>query len=375
MLDVVVVTAVPIELRAVRKVLEKAGCTSFPNFQIRDSSDEVLVGGVATKLQLQKSTFNVGVFLLLQMGHEGATDFLQAIKYGVESKQVSESGLLVMIGMCAGNPDSKVKFGTIMTPQLIANETGVGSKLDAKTGKFETSVADAKVSHRDCAAVQAASPEFCEYDWLDKYLPDEVKNTPSPLFLQDAILAALNVHPNEMNVAEVHRKLFSAYENWPETIITKEVVKEALGILKCEYVTEDDKKFSINEKGRKCIKDIESDSDFPRSDSQDPEVNKNPMISGAFVLDDMTDKHWEKLKDQAGNRKASGFDMEGYGYLSYAGKHLGMLTTWFVKVVTNFATKESKMDYYQHYGACLAAAFFLHVLEKNPYLARVAARK
>ena len=156
-----------------------------------------------------------------------------------------------------------MKIGTITTPQLIANETGVGSKLDAKTGKFETSAADAKVSHRVCTAVQAASPEFCGYDWLDEYLPDEVKNTSSPPFLQDAILAALrNVHPNEMNVAEVHRELLRAYENWPKNMIAKEVVKEALGILTGEHVIEDDKKFSINEKGRKCIKDIESDSDF-----------------------------------------------------------------------------------------------------------------
>ena len=99
MLDVVVVTAVSIEFQAVRKVLVKAGCASITDFQIRDSSDEVLVGGVATKLQLQESTFNVGVFCPLQMGHEGATDFLQAIKYGVESKQVSGSEFLVMIGM------------------------------------------------------------------------------------------------------------------------------------------------------------------------------------------------------------------------------------------------------------------------------------
>ena len=99
------------------------------------------------------------------------------------------------------------------------------------------------------------------------------------------------------------------------------------------------------------------------------------MISGAFVRVGMTDEQWKKLKNQANQRKASGFDMEGYGYLSYAGKHLGMLTTWFVKVVTDYATKESKMDYYQDYGACLAAAFFLHILEKNAYLAGVAGRK
>ena len=64
MLDVVAVTTVSFELQAVRKVLVKGGCTSFTDFQMRDSSDEVLVGCVATKLQLQESTFNVGVFCL-----------------------------------------------------------------------------------------------------------------------------------------------------------------------------------------------------------------------------------------------------------------------------------------------------------------------
>ena len=101
-------------------------------------------------------------------------------------------------------------------------------------------------------------------------------------------------------------------------MITKEVVKEALGILTGEHVTEDDKKLSINEKGRKCIKDIESDSDFPQSDSQDLKVNKDPMISGAFVRVGMIDEQWKNLKNQANQRKASGFDMEGYRYLFYA---------------------------------------------------------
>ena len=369
MLDVVIVTAVPIELQAVKKVLEKVGCTSFPDYQIRNSSGGVEVGGIATKLQLEGSTFNVGVFLLLQMGHVGTTNLLQAIKYGVESKQVSGSGLLVMIGMCAGNPD-KVKVGTIMTPSRISKEGGEGAKLDAETGKREEAGADAKIRHAVLTAVQAASPQFCGYDWLRKYLPDEVKNTPSPPFLQDAILAALKkVHPNEMNVTEVLKGLFSAYENWPENVITKEVVKEALGILKREHVTENGKKFSINEKGINMIDDIESDSHFPRSDPPDPAVNNNPIIAGDLVRVGMTPELWGELKGQVGQRKASGFEMEGYGFLRYAEDHLTTFDTWFVKVVTDYATKQSKMDYYQYYGACLAAAFFVHVLEKNKSLA------
>ena len=369
MLDVVIVTAVPTEFQAVKRVLERVDCTPFRDHQIRNSSERVVAGGIDTKLQLKESTFNVGVFLLLKPGDVGTTDLLQAIKYGVESKQVSGSGFLVMIGMCAGNPD-KVKVGTIMTPSRISKEGGEGAKLNAETGKREEAGADAKIRHDVLTAVQAASPQFCGYDWLDKYLPDEVKNTPSPPFLQDAILAALKkVHPNEMNVSEVRRELFSAYKDWPENRITKEVVKEALGILKREHVTENGKKFSINEKGINMIDDIESDSNFPRSDPPHPDVNDHPIIAGDLVRVGMTPELWGELKDQVGQRKASGFEMEGYGFLRYAEDHLSTFDTWFVKVVTDYATEQSKMDYYQYYGACLAAAFFVHVLEKNKSLA------
>ncbi len=51
--------------------------------------------------------------------------------------------------------------------------------------------------------------------------------------------------------------------------------------------------------------------------------------------------------------------MEGYEYLRYADEHLHTLNARLVKVVTDYVTVRSRMDYYQEYGACLAAGILL----------------
>ena len=362
-LDVAIVTTVPIELQAVKKVLEKAGCPSFSDFQIRGTSDVVKVGGMSTKLQLQTSTYDVGVFCLFQTGHRQVTNFLRAVKYGVETKQVSRSGLLVMVGACAGFFD-KVGIGTIMAPSIILAE---GGNQDAETSESAAEAAYAEVRLDVQNGVQAASPYFCGYGWLDEYLPDEMKGTPSPPFLQDAILAELKkVQHEAMTVAQLHTALSSAHERWPtKATITRGVVKKALCILrdpKRGHVSQDGPKYSITEEGIRFIDEIESDSDFPRSDRSNPEVSHNTIMAGDLVFVGMACEQQAKLK-------ADVHEMEGYGFLRHVQDHLMALNTCFVKTVTDYADEQSTTDYYQEYGTCLAAAFFLHVLKKNPALA------
>ena len=368
-LDVVVVTAVKNELDAVRNVLERASYTQFSKFEILNSSGELQKGGMSIRLQLQKSSCHVGVFCLFRAGQDEVANFMRAIEIGVNSRQVSESGLLVMVGMCAGF-SSKVEIGTIMSPYKISSKRG---KLNEETGKLALDATYAEVCLDVTNAVDTALYFPIPYG---EYLPDEMKGTPSPRFLQDAILAELKkVQHEAMTVADLHTALSSAHRGWPK-IITTDVVEKALGILgKCKRIhvsiaQDGSRKYSITNEGIRFIREIESVSQiFPRRDRSNPDVSIKPVETGDLVLVGMaTGEQQAKKSDDVGQRTASGYEMEGYYFLKYARDHLP-LKAWFVKTVTDHADEQSKMDYYQEYGTCLAAAFFMHVLKENPTLA------
>ena len=91
MLDVVLVTVVSIELQTVRKILEKAGCASFPDFQIRDIQTKCWW---AVWLPICSCRSRPLMFRLLQMGHLRPTNFLQAIKLIISDKSYTAVGRL-----------------------------------------------------------------------------------------------------------------------------------------------------------------------------------------------------------------------------------------------------------------------------------------
>ena len=61
--------------------------------------------------------------------------------------------------------------------------------------------------------------------------------------------------------------------------------------------------------------------------------------------------------------------MEGYTFQSKMAKWCSGMNRLFVKVVSDFATEEYKMDYYQEYAASLATAVTLQLLADHPHLA------
>ena len=83
------------------------------------------------------------------------------------------------------------------------------------------------------------------------------------------------------------------------------------------------------------------------------------MISGDLVRVGMTVGDCKEQRQRVAQRKADGYEMEGYEYLRYADEHLHTLNARLVKVVTDYVTVRSRMDYYQEYRACLAAAILL----------------
>ncbi|XP_062499427.1 uncharacterized protein LOC134176781 [Corticium candelabrum] len=376
MLDVVIVTADDVEFDSVKKVLmKKFGC-KFSPFQIKKSETATkvpLFGGTSTQLKFSdnsNSQYNVqvGLFKLLERGGVGVSQFLEAVRVGVkETNQVSKRGCLVMAGICAGNPDT-VQMGSVMTPPSISRES---TESDDNTPWISP---DSKIKLKlDVrAAIGAAHPrnDANEYEWLDKYLPEEYKSTPSPLHLQDAILDKLNrVCYKPMSVTEIADYIVQLHQWSSEGIsFCNKMVKETLRTLeKCESVSKIT--FRIGE-DKYILKSL------PNLPQSNPELPKVKVIDRQMKLEDFarvgsTFDDWTKRKRnlRLGTGKTTDADeMEGYEFLRFTDKHLDMLNVWFVKVVTSYATEKSTLKYYEEYGSCLATAFLLKVLETNAEL-------
>ena len=369
MLDVVIITAKDSEFDAVKLVLLESGCKDLSPYQLQNKSGDTAAGGVTTCFNIkvdETSSCSIGVFKLLEMGYDGVVDFLPSLQYGIESKQVSSSGFSAMVGVCAGNPD-KVVVGDLIAPCKISKLSG---KEDSTDDSLSLETKDIEVNIDIQRAVNAALPQCCGYGWFEKYVPTKLKNTPTPRLLQDSILDILRTGDDGMTVRQLHESIISKHEQWPKKVITLPVIEDAVTILtKQGYIGKNDQKLIATASGKKHIEEIEASSPFPRSDQEYPKVHSNPTKSGDLVRVGMTREHWSKEADRVGQRKLGGLDMEGYGFLRYDRTRQPLTRRCFVKTVADYATTESKMDYYQEYGACLAAAFLLHVIEVNPRLA------
>ena len=367
MLDVVIATAVRLEFDAVKLVLKEAGC-EVSDYQLVDQSSGTVVGGVATSFTCsnkrnETSTFNIGVFQLLEMGGEGAADFIHALnKCGIKSKQVSNTAFIVMVGMCAGNPTA-VRLGDIMTPYKI---TKLAGKKDLKIGSLKPQATYAEVTKDIQRQVQAALPQHFddESNGVAKYLPRKVKNTPTPLLLQDSILRTLKMTKDGLTLGQLQDKVHKKHPCWESNI----AIEEAVGILrdKFEWIEDVSEKLKITPSGEEHLARLTDSSSNPAR----VRVHDIPMTSSDHVQVGMAKDEWEQLQRDVAQGKLGGLDMEGYTFLRTAQDYLPLtIRRWFVKVVTDYATVETKMKYYQEYGTCLAASYLLHVLEVSPGLA------
>ena len=317
----------------------------------------------------ESSSIKVGMTTQAGMGAGPATDIATAVYQGVENGAIHKNAFVTMVGVCAGR-ESKVSLGDVLTPWKIAIESGGKNE----PGSHKAAAEYVEVRYRMKVAVLQATRDFGKE--LANYIPDHLQGTPSPRYLLDATLLSLqqlNEKTEELlDTLTVHGDLMKQgkYE-WPKKVITLKVVEEALDKLvdmKYAETDEEGRKFKIASAGEEEIKKVKETEHFPRTD-EGPKFWHDPVLQGNHMESAMDDRKWDAQAQRAGQRKLVGYEMEGHTFSSQILKWCKDVNLLFVKVASDVGDKTYKMDYYQEYAACVAAAFALHVLKTTPSLA------
>lgn len=360
-IDVLIVTAVSTEFKAVKEVLKNVSGQALKSSPIRYFKESSIKHcEVATwKPNQEQRSLVVGVVKQRKQGAAETENIVQIIRDAFDRGRIVKNGLVAMVGVCAGNKFQKVKLGDVMVPHEIA-PVGDGGKLTSQSFQQDSKIASLSL-HLTNAIQVAASTDTTE--WLG-YLPNEYRGAPSPRYLFDATLFALKAERDATSADELLKQLTEQYQ-WPTTLVTKTTVKEALGHLhKSEYVAVVGgrrRRFQINKNGKKRIKDK---TQFPRPDSV-PTVHDDATLMGHIVNTALNTKEdWAVLKSQSCKRSAAAYEMEGYTFLDKMHTWCPELVPVFIKSVADFGTEKYKMGdkYYQVYTSAVAAAFLFHFL-------------
>ena len=100
---------------------------------------------------------------------------------------------------------------------------------------------------------------------------------------------------------------------------------------------------------------------IPLRENQAQAVNTNIFLTGDSLQEDAD---WDAMAERIG-RKLTGYDMEGYGFYSGCERYLGGSKKIFVKGVSDYASKDTKVPdkSYQKYCCGSATAFICYLSE------------
>jgi hypothetical protein len=366
-IDIIIMTATDTEFEAVTTVLEKVSGKALESNPILYNNERVLhcmVGTWRPSLERHPRALVVGIIQQAAIGSAETNNLVVVLNDALSSGRIVKNGLVAMIGMLAGEKDSKVSLGDVLVPWEIAL-AGDGARVQETSTAIDANIA--KLPFFLKTAVQEAVGNSKDTKWLE-HLPEEYRHAPSPRYLIDATLFALQKKNGVASVSELYTQLIEKY-SWPPALITKKTVNEALeNLLKSNYIDDvDDKRvrFRINEKGKDHISDEADRDEFPRVDSPVPNIYHDAVIMGHTVMTGLNKKEaWDQLRRLAAKRKAIGYEMEGHTFLDKMGTWCQPLTSIFIKAVADFDTEEYKMKdkYFQQYTSAVAAAFFFHFL-------------
>lgn len=229
-LDVLVVTAVPVEKEAARKVIEKAGC-AFTKRSWRESTSRLDYDEGMWQYRVGSTTANlkIGLTKLTGAGCAATNNLIsqlrEAITLAKQSKQPVKLKCVAMVGVCAGNPNcDRLTLGDIIVPRSVATtggkKTPEGLQPDGKMVSQTFDIMQAVDSAKDFwgTGKEGASSN----NWVD-YLPDDVKDAPSPDRLQQAIKAQLQ---DDTSSEALYDKLTATYK-LPSSVQSTDV-EEAL---------------------------------------------------------------------------------------------------------------------------------------------------
>ena len=185
--DLCVVASTPNEFKAARKVLEHVTNSTFEGpidcFKIGTRQLMVILYYIEWNEfnEGEESPLRIGLVIPIEMGREAAAQLVNNI-----SHTTLNPSMIVMVGIAAGN-DKEVELGDVLVPFFFrdARKEFEGSKrsVDAQMVSLEEIM---KTIVRPVGVIG-------ECPWMS-LIPDDMKDTPSPIYLQDFILSKVQCY-------------------------------------------------------------------------------------------------------------------------------------------------------------------------------------
>eukprot|EP00118_Oscarella_pearsei_P019951 m.214806 g.214806 ORF g.214806 m.214806 type:complete len:622 (+) comp39819_c0_seq32:51-1916(+) len=356
--DVCIVMAMDIEREQTKQVLEYVADKKTEQMSIVDDSGKVkrecravdwtFMGKGPLTLRKGPLTLRVALFQQAKMGSSEASQLVNDIAQ-------LKPALIAMVGVCAG-AENKVKAGDLLAPL----ELQIVSGKVRENGEMDRQPTIAQLRSEMKKLVSGAAANMDPYAWKE-CLPDK-RLLIAPCDFQDKILWYLR--------------------NKDEGITAKEIMNlEGFGDVEAEWVEEAVEKLldagQLTKEGRKKKQDVVKVSEKGRIyiveniDEEELEATRNPQVlTGPVLTIDVVSENlkFSDLRKVAANRKLVGAEMEGYSFLFSADSNMQYKNAVFIKVVSDYGSKRSKMDYYQPYCASSAAAFLCYFIKRNPQL-------
>eukprot|EP00118_Oscarella_pearsei_P004089 m.16981 g.16981 ORF g.16981 m.16981 type:complete len:489 (+) comp27256_c0_seq1:723-2189(+) len=350
--DLCIVTAVDIEFDAAKKVLENATksemrlktChaegggefqiweTEWPNF----FSDE---GSRPLNIALLKQT---------KMGREEAGRTI----VNILTSRLKTAKVVAMTGICGGASD-KVKLGDLLVPEKIVRKAG----KEKRGGEFK---GDADPVPLDSILKGKVDGVKSGYTWKS-YIPVDKQDLPSPAVLQDTILDKVRTLYNSGMRASTKKILKEIRKIWNQQKVDDTDVEEALEKLEqSKMLVNMEGDFRILREGETRADNIDRHYKKSSKELKDPVVHTETLLTIDVVSEDL---NFEQFREDLQQRKIFGVEMEGYAFLFYANAFLKGAKAILIKGISDLASENTKMDYYQPFCAASSTAFLCHLIK------------
>lgn len=283
------------------------------------------------------------------------TGGIECMKLLAQLAQYFSADLIAMTGTCAGEENKylNIEHGTVVIAERTT--TVSGGKVTAD-GRYRIQAQYKDLDRRLAPSLKQLVEEEVA-NWIE-YVPEAVRR-PSPRYVRELILKeVMERGPNGIT----NRKLLNLLEDCHIPGMTR---KAFYGIIYTMLQRNEpwlhfggDRGFSLllTEEGEKYVRNA---AEFPRKDNLSVLCGSMGAISHES---DILDTEMPTLKKQMGDWDLKGIDQESHYFLEQASQCFSPGLAVVMKGISDYGTRESKLQYYQRMAASTSAAFLRHFL-------------
>ena len=359
--NVLVVCALPLELRAAIRVLENGNESKFegkhphlPQLNVK-VCDKWMSTSMSTPLK-------VGMASQTKMGGMETQRILS------ELARHFSANVVVMTGICAGEEDkySHTEHGCVIIPNRTTVE--MSGKVE-EGGQYQPSAEYEPLDNTILASVNELAQENSDV-WL-RYVPEDAIR-PSPRYLQQLILGLVSqsgedgITKKELLDKMVQKKLHGMTTMDVDKVrliydsVLTRMLEQKSPWISCSSPTAKHK-YTATQEGNEYK---ENAAVFPRKDAVSAIVDCT-MATMPNVTENLKEE-LKIIKERMADRKVKAVDMEAHMFMKQGKDSFGKAVV--MKGISNYGTSASKEDYYQVYAASTSAAFLRHLMTVKHHL-------